>query len=83
MNIYARVPPETSGVIEIVVENTGRQLSREDFVNLTTPLITSKSAGQGLGIPIAIAIAEASGGHLVFEPRPKGGLVARVTLPTA
>ena len=83
VNIYARVPPETSGVIEIVVENTGRQLSREDFVNLTTPLITSKSAGQGLGIPIAIAIAEASGGHLVFEPRPKGGLVARVTLPTA
>ncbi|WP_297607667.1 PhnD/SsuA/transferrin family substrate-binding protein [uncultured Sutterella sp.] len=72
-----------SGTLVITVENSGRLLTDEAFRDLTTPLITSKSAGQGLGIPIATAIAEASGGHLEFERRPKGGLIARVTLPLA
>lgn len=83
VRISALEVTDAPGAIQIVVENSGRILSDEAFRDLTTPLITSKSAGQGLGIPIATAIAEASGGHLEFERRPKGGVVARATLPLA
>ncbi|MDO5532442.1 PhnD/SsuA/transferrin family substrate-binding protein [Sutterella sp.] len=83
VRITASPAPDTLANIVISVANTGRVLSDKEFSELTTPLITSKSAGQGLGIPIATAIAEASGGHLTFEQRPKGGVIARVTLPLA
>lgn len=83
VRISAAALEGASGTLLITVENSGRLLSDEAFRDLTTPLITSKSAGQGLGIPIATAIAEASGGHLEFERRPRGGLIARVTLPLA
>ena len=48
------------------------------FNELTTPLITTKAAGHGLGV--AIAIAEASGGRLTFFERPQGGVIAQVRL---
>jgi signal transduction histidine kinase len=41
------------------------------------------SPGTGLGLPIARALAEASGGCLVLEDAPAGGLAVRVTLPAA
>ena len=82
VKVYGGSDPERPGMT-LVVENTDRQLSAEEFADLTTPLITSKTAGQGLGVPIAIAIAEASGGHLSFELRPRGGVIARIALPVA
>jgi signal transduction histidine kinase len=39
--------------------------------------------GTGLGLPIALAFAEASGGSLVLEDSPVGGLAVIVTLPAA
>lgn len=83
VKVYGGSDPERPGMTLVVVENTDRQLSAEEFADLTTPLITSKTAGQGLGVPIAIAIAEASGGHLSFELRPRGGVIARIALPVA
>lgn len=83
VKVYGGSDPERPGMTLVVVENTGRQLSAEEFADLATPLITSKTAGQGLGVPIAIAIAEASGGHLSFELRPRGGVIARIALPVA
>lgn len=74
---------EGAGVIEVTVENSGPVLSDEDYASLTTPLVTSKPLGQGLGVPIAISIAEASGGHLVFERRPEGGVRATAALVDA
>ena len=39
--------------------------------------------GTGLGLPIAAALAKASGGSLVLHDSPAGGLAATVTLPAA
>ena len=70
-------------VVTVTVENSGRTVTNEVFSELKTPLITSKKAGHGLGIPIAIALAEASGGRLAFRQRPAGGLTATLTLQHA
>ncbi|MDO4937064.1 MAG: PhnD/SsuA/transferrin family substrate-binding protein [Sutterellaceae bacterium] len=67
----------------ITIENNGKILDDRTFLHLTTPLMTTKATGTGLGIPIAMALAEASGGHLNFERRPEGGLRAIVTLVSA
>ena len=39
--------------------------------------------GTGLGLPIARALAEASGGSLVLADAPSGGLAVTVNLPAA
>ena len=39
--------------------------------------------GTGLGLPIAVALAKASGGSLVLRDSPAGGLAVTVTLPAA
>jgi signal transduction histidine kinase len=39
--------------------------------------------GTGLGLPIAAALAKASGGSLVLHDSPEGGLAVTVTLPAA
>src|SRR5665647_3527700 len=39
--------------------------------------------GTGLGLPIANALAKASGGSLLLHDSPSGGLAASVTLPAA
>lgn len=72
---------KTDRSVLITIENTGLQMTNAAFNELTTPLITTKAAGHGLGVPIAIAIAEASGGRLTFLfERPQGGVIAQVRL---
>lgn len=69
---------KTDRSVLITIENTGLQMTNAAFNELTTPLITTKAAGHGLGVPIAIA--EASGGRLTFFERPQGGVIAQVRL---
>lgn len=71
------------GRIIVKIENNGLEIDDQAFLRLTTPLITTKATGNGLGIPIAMALAEASGGHIAFERRPQGGIIAIVTLNEA
>ena len=71
---------KTNRSVLITIENTGLQMTNAAFNELTTPLITTKAAGHGLGVPIAIAIAEASGERLTFFERPQGGVIAQVRL---
>ena len=71
---------KTDRSVLITIENTGLQMTNAAFNELTTPLITTKAAGHGLGVPITIAIAEASGGRLTFFERPQGGVIAQVRL---
>lgn len=63
--------------------NSGLRLSAEAFAQLKTPFFTTKSKGVGLGIPIAAALVEASGGHLDFQQRLEGGLCAEITFVRA
>ena len=67
----------------MTIENSGSALNEEQVARLRTPFVTTKQAGQGLGVPIATALTEASGGHIEFTRRPEGGLIVRVTLNEA
>ena len=67
----------------IRIENSGRLLTNEDIRRIQTPLLTSKATGLGLGVTIACALAEASGGQTQFKVRPEGGLVVVLTLRSA
>lgn len=81
---FVYLSAKTDGeTVAITVQNSGRTVTNEAFSELRTPLITSKKAGHGLGIPIAMALAEASGGHLDFRQRPGGGLTVTLTLQQA
>ena len=71
------------GFVLIMLSNTGPALSEDAFSELSTPLITTKKNGHGLGIPIALAIAEASGGRLTFRQQMPGGLRAELRLVAA
>lgn len=64
----------------LLIENEGGPVSDDMLTGMKTPLISSKPGGLGLGVPIANAIAEASGGHLEFARRTGGGLCACLVL---
>ncbi len=71
------------GRIRITLENSGKTLTEEDVLRLQMPFMTSKTPGHGLGVSIAMAIAEASGGHMDFQKRDTGGLRVLLTLNEA
>ncbi len=66
--------------IVAVIENSGPILTEEAIRKMQTPFTTTKATGHGLGVSIAMALAEASGGHVSFRCRDAGGLIAEVTL---
>ena len=45
--------------------------------------LDTANPGTGLGLPIARALAEASGGSLLLDDGPAGGLAVTVALPAA
>jgi two-component system sensor histidine kinase VanS len=73
------------------VENTGPLLDGDAVATLTEPFVrgagrvrpTDGPTGSGLGLAIVSAIVEAHDGSLDIAPRDGGGLVVRVTLPSA
>ncbi len=67
----------------IRIENSGKVLTQEDLQRIQTPLLTTKATGLGLGVTIANALAEASGGQVDFCIRTEGGLIATLSLPSA
>ena len=69
----------------LVVSDTGPGIAAEfherifeEFFQVPGP---ARAGGTGLGLPIAAALAEASGGSLELRDGPSGGLSVRVTLP--
>ncbi|MEV0244175.1 HAMP domain-containing sensor histidine kinase [Streptomyces sp. NPDC050674] len=72
------------------VENTGPPVPPELIPTLTEPfqrgterVRTDEHAGVGLGLAIVHSVVRAHAGSLTLTPRPGGGLLATVRLPTA
>jgi signal transduction histidine kinase len=69
------------GLAAIEVRDRGPGLPPEVEANPFVPFRTSKAQGTGLGLVIARAAVEASGGTLVLSRGANGGTCARIALP--
>jgi two-component system, LuxR family, sensor kinase FixL len=72
-----------AGTVEVSVADTGLGLSPEVADRLFQPFVTTKKGGMGLGLSICREIVEAHHGRLTVAPQPEGGIVFRMSLPTA
>lgn len=66
---------------EIVISDTGLGIRRVDAEKLFEPFFSTKSAGTGLGLPIARDIIGAHGGSIEFHPKPGEGASFLLKLP--
>jgi two-component system sensor histidine kinase VanS len=75
--------------VELTVENTGEQLTRQMVSTLVEPFVRGSErvrtdhAGAGLGLAIVRSITRAHDGTLTLAPLPDGGLRVTVQLPAA
>lgn len=70
----------TGGDIELVIEDSGMGVANPE--NLFVPFYTTKSAGSGIGLPLAQQIARAHGGEISLVNREDGkGARATVRIP--
>ena len=67
--------------ITIAVDDTGPGVDASIRARLFEPLITTKTKGIGLGLPLVRRIVERHGGTVRYEPPPSGGASFVVRLP--
>ncbi|MGY4645858.1 sensor histidine kinase [Cellulomonas sp. URHB0016] len=73
----------------VVVENTGPAVPPDAAADLVLPFRrgaadrTANGDGVGLGLTVVRAVADHHGGVLVLTPRPEGGLVGELRLPSS
>ena len=65
----------------ITVEDTGVGIPEEARSKLFTPLFTTKSKGQGFGLPVVKRMTEALGGTVTYESEVNKGTKFTVCLP--
>ncbi len=70
--------PGDETAVEVVVDDNGRGLPKEDRDRLTEPYVTTRAKGTGLGLAIVRKIMEDHSGELRLEDREGGG--ARIRL---
>ena len=80
-SITASITEKEGGEALFTIEDNGSGLAEPVRGRLFTPGATTKSAGSGLGLTIARALAEQHGGSLELEERPEGGCRALLSLP--
>jgi len=68
------------GFVEVIVMDEGEGFD-PDIKDFTTPFITTKSKGVGLGLAISEQIVRDHGGTLVLDNREQGGAEVHVFLP--
>ena len=69
------------GLVEAVVEDTGRGMSEETRARAFGFFFTTKDSGAGLGIAIARTVVEQHGGRMDIRSQLGRGTQARVLLP--
>ena len=69
----------------VEIADTGVGIAPEVLDRIFEPWVTTKAAGQGtgLGLSIARAVVQRMGGAISANPRPAGGTVLRITLPSS
>ena len=71
----------TPGWVEIAIHNGGSPIPPEVLPRLTTPFVTTKPSGNGLGLAITRRLVEAHGGTLTITSTPAQGTTVTVRLP--
>jgi len=70
-----------NGVVALSVEDTGEGIAEETKLRLFTPLVTTKSKGQGFGLAVVKRLTEALGGTVRFDSELGKGTRFTVELP--
>ena len=68
--------------IKIAIQDTGEGIPQQIQDRLFTPLITTKSKGQGFGLAVVKRMTEAIGGNISFETQESKGTTFTVQFPT-
>ena len=73
-----------SGHAVVEIADTGVGIAPEVLDRIFEPWVTTKAAGQGTGLGLSIArdVVQRMGGAITATPRPAGGTVLRITLPS-
>ena len=69
-----------NGRVVIAIQDRGTGITPEDMAHIFDPYFTTRSAGTGLGLPIAKNIVEGFGGTVAVSSR-RGGTEVRIDLP--
>lgn len=67
--------------IRIVIEDTGKGISKELVSKLFQPFFSTKEGGVGLGLSVAEGIIRSHGGHIHFESLENQGTKVMIELP--
>lgn len=73
--------PSGSGMVRIVVEDTGRGMSEEERERAFEDFYTTKDEGTGLGLPVVRRLVRDLGGSVTLESREGHGTRVTVELP--
>ncbi len=68
-------------MVLISIRDQGPGISQEEIEQIFTPFYTTKTGGNGLGLPICQKIVSNHGGLLHFEEGAEGGTCVQVSLP--
>jgi signal transduction histidine kinase len=74
-----------SGHAIVEIADTGVGIAPEVLDRIFEPWVTTKAAGQGTGLGLSIArdVVQRMGGAISANPRPAGGTLLRITLPSS
>ena len=70
------------GKIFITVSDTGVGIPDEIKSKIFTPMMTTKSKGQGLGLAVVKRLIEALNGNITFESQEGKGTKFTISLPS-
>ena len=73
------------GCAIVEIADTGVGIAPEVLDHIFEPWVSTKAAGQGTGLGLSIArdVVQRMGGAISANPRPTGGTVLRITLPSS
>ena len=67
--------------IEIIFEDNGIGISKENLLKIKEPFFTTKHSGSGLGISLSNEIMKAHNGDIVYESTENKGTTVKLILP--